>query len=195
MQKEKESMVGRRLYALIIDTLLLIVVGFLVLYIVCKIFNNVTDLNEVVQRFNENYKLYKENPTDQLRHMLQIDQTYIIKMWFFIIVITLFISGLIVYLIIPLILQKGLTLGKKIAKIVIITDKNKYIPFYLLILRQILAIIINVILGVFTIGIVPLINLLVCILQKDNKCIYDLICKTEVIDGKLPIEIVNALNK
>ena len=88
MQKEKESMVGRRLYALIIDTLLLIVVGFLVLYIVCKIFNNVTDLNEVVQRFNENYKLYKENPTDQLRHMLQIDQTYIIKMWFFIIVIT-----------------------------------------------------------------------------------------------------------
>ena len=75
------------------------------------------------------------------------------------------------------------------------TNKNKYIPFYLLILRQILAIIINVILGVFTIGIVPLINLLVCILQKDNKCIYDLICKTEVIDGKLPIEIVNALNK
>ena len=49
-------------------------------------------------------------------------------MWFFIIVITLFISGLIVYLIIPLILQKGQTLGKKIAKIVIITDKNKYIP-------------------------------------------------------------------
>ena len=47
----------------------------------------------------------------------------------------------------------------------------------------------------FTIGIVPLINLLVCIFQKDNKCIYDLICKTEVIDGKLPIEIVNALNK
>ena len=73
--------------------------------------------------------------------------------------------------------------------------QTKYIPFYLLILRQILAIIINVILGVFTIGIVPLINLLVCILQKDNKCIYDLICKTEVIDGKLPIEIVNALNK
>ena len=34
MQKEKESMVGRRLYALIIDTLLLIVVGFLLLYIV-----------------------------------------------------------------------------------------------------------------------------------------------------------------
>ena len=57
--------------------------------------------------------------------------------------------------------------------------------------RYLLSIILNVYLTLFTIGIIPLVNLLVAIGQKDNKSINDLICQTKVVDNKIPLEIQN----
>ena len=102
---------------------------------------------------------------------------------------TLVITGAITELILPLCIRKGRTIGKCIMKLYIVNGKLEYISWYMLILRQTVYIITNVLLGVFTIGIVPLLNLLVAILTRGNQTLYDLASRSYVIDGKIPVEV------
>ena len=101
----------------------------------------------------------------------------------------LLFSSLVTYIIIPLIFKNGKTLGKFASKLNVVSDNYEYASWYKIIIRSILSIIFNIYLAIFSLGMVPLFSLLIAISSKDNKAIPDFICKTIVVDAKIPIEV------
>jgi uncharacterized RDD family membrane protein YckC len=90
------------------------------------------------------------------------------------------ISLIITYFIIPLIFASKATLGKKAFHLVIyqqdqLLSKKKYY------LEQILYVLINVILGIGTLGIIWIGGIIAMVITKDNQSIVDLIFKRKLI--------------
>lgn len=102
---------------------------------------------------------------------------------------SVFLGSLVVFIILPLCLRKGRTLGKMTMKLFVVDTKYNYIKWYVLIPRQLLYIILNIYLGIITLGIMPLVNLVVAILTRENQTIYDLICHSCIADGRIPLEV------
>lgn len=102
---------------------------------------------------------------------------------------SVFLGSLVVFIILPLCLRKGRTLGKMTMKLFVVDTKYNYIKWYILIPRQLLYIILNIYLGIITLGIMPLVNLVVAILTRENQTIYDLICHSCIADGRIPLEV------
>ena len=225
---KKESMIGRRLYAWIIDTILFLVIVFFIDGLISTpIMNKTTNIESVLDSYTINsdiyndlqdeYELYiydekgnrivNENISDEaisqfnkdervieVTEKLYSEQKQLVSTLVIRISLSILVSSSLVYLIIPLIFTKGRTLGKLVAKIVIINKNDEYITWYHLLARNGLNIIFNIYLAIITMGMMPIVNLVISIGQKDNKTIYDLICKTRVIDGSLPIEITTKIN-
>lgn len=221
---KKESMVGRRLYAWILDTLLLVILTFILDGLVSiPIINKVTNIEEVSASYLDNSKefesiqdeykiyiydsnnnrVYNNQTTEEvknaflnderiikLKEELVLEQEYIVINFIERLSLSILFGSLIVYIIIPLILRNGKTIGKLGAKLNVISDNNEYASWYKIVIRYILSIICNIYLAIITLGIVPLISLLVSINHKDNKAIPDIISKTIVIDGKIPFEVM-----
>ena len=221
---KKESMIGRRLYAWIIDTLILFVLVFLVDGLVSvKAFNAWTDIQQVSESYidhsnqynliqdeyniyiydGENNRVYNENINEEtktaflndarileLNEKLISEQEYILQNFILRISFSIFIGSLLVYIILPLCLKGGRTIGKTAAKLYVLDDSLNKKKWYMIMIRYFISIIFNVYLALFTMGIIPLINLLIAINHKDNKSIPDLICKTVIVDGKLPIDLL-----
>ena len=97
-------------------------------------------------------------------------------------------GSLITYIFIPLILKRGRTVGKFIAKLALIKNEM-YAKWYEVILRYLLSIVFNIYLAILSLGIIPLVNLVYAINQKDNKTLYDLILNITIEDNKVPLEI------
>ena len=193
---KKESMIGRRLYAWIIDTFLLcILVFFIDGFISTPIMNNTTDIQNVVESYSNNSDIYSnlqdeyhfyyydgndnriqnENITDEMKEAflndprviditdkLYKEQGILLKTLIIKISLSIFVGAAIVYLVLPLFFKKGRTLGKLIAKLVLVKNNN-YISWYQGLLRNFLSIIFNIYLAIVTMGILPLINLIIAI--------------------------------
>lgn len=220
---KKESMVGRRLYAWILDTLLLVVLAFVFDgLLTIPIINNITKIEEISASYLDNSKafeniqdeyniyiydeannrIYNNNVTEEikdaflnderiinLKEEMAKEQEYIVKNFIFRICLSILFSSLVTYIIIPLIFKNGKTLGKFASKLNVVSDNYEYASWYKIIIRSILSIIFNIYLAIFSLGMVPLFSLLIAISSKDNKAIPDFICKTIVVDAKIPIEV------
>ncbi len=215
---KNESMVGRRLYAWMIDALILFVLVFVFDWLVSTpLMNNVTDILEVKEEYiklakdyeviqdeygiyyydSENNRIYNNEVTEEVKNKFLSDQrildlnkllvekqNYIIINFIIKIAISLLLASIIIYIILPLVLSKGRTLGKLAAKLYVVNDDNSYAKWYKILIRYILNIIFNVYLALASLGIIPLISLIVSINQKQNKALPDLICKTIVVDSR-----------
>lgn len=211
-------MVGRRLYAWMIDALILFVLVFVFDWLVSTpLMNNVTEILEVKAEYiklakdyeviqdeygiyyydSENNRIYNNEVTEEVKNKFLTDQrildlndrlvekqNYIILNFIIKIAISLFLASIIIYIIIPLSLSKGRTLGKLAAKLYVVNDDSSYAKWYKILIRYILNIIFNVYLALASLGIIPLISLIVSINQKQNKALPDLICKTIVVDSR-----------
>lgn len=211
-------MVGRRLYAWMIDALILFVLVFVFDWLVSTpLMNNVTEILEVKAEYiklakdyeviqdeygiyyydSENNRIYNNEVTEEVKNKFLTDQrildlndrlvekqNYIILNFIIKIAISLLLSSIIIYIIIPLSLSKGRTLGKLAAKLYVVNDDSSYAKWYKILIRYILNIIFNVYLALASLGIIPLISLIISINQKQNKALPDLICKTIVVDSR-----------
>ena len=223
MEEKVESQVGRRLFAMMVDLLLMSIISFFLFgLVVHPIVSNIQSYNQVItiykddnQKYNDiqdeygifyydenNTRIENKSVSEEIKNCFLNDeriielsdriideQHQILKYIVLEATLTIFVSSFIVFYIVPLLLRKGRTLGKYILKLYVINYKFEYVKWYALLLRQFLYIIINVILGIFTLGIMPLVSLLICILSKKNQTLYDLAAKTYVIDGKIPLEV------
>ena len=218
---KKESMIGRRLYAWIIDTFLLFVFVFFIDGLISTpIMENTTNINEVLysyiinsneyNKLQDEYEIYiyegenrvlNENLTDEERkeylndervievtNKLYEEQKILLKTLIVRISLSILVGSLITYVIIPLLIKRGRTIGKLIAKLALVKNET-YAKWYEVILRYLLSIVFNIYLAIISLGIVPLINLLIAINNKDNKAIYDIFLNTTIEDNKVPLEI------
>lgn len=222
---KKESMIGRRLYAWLFDTMILLLLAFFFEgFVNGPMIQGLPEVQETLVSYEnhweeyrtlqdeydvyvydaDNNRVYNQGITEEglnafknneevkvLSEKIYKEQNILINYLVIRICLDLAFSSVIVYLIIPLIAKQGRTIGKLIAKLAIADNNNEYAKWYLVGARYLLSIILNVYLTLFTIGIVPLVNLLISIGQKDNKSINDLICQTKVVDNKIPLEIQN----
>ena len=216
----KESMVGRRLYAKMIDIFILFILVFLFDGFVSQPVNkSITNIEEITLSFNENTKAYEkiqdeyniyiydengnrnynEGVTEETKYLFLNDsrvlelktliarqQKDIILNFVLRIVISIFIPAFLLYGIVPIFLKEGKTIGRLVAKLIVIENKGKPIGWLKTLLRALVSIVINIYLAIVTLGIVPLISLIISIIVKDNKSIVDFISGTKVIDGKIP---------
>lgn len=218
---KKESMIGRRLYAWIIDTFLLFVFVFFIDGLISTpIMEKTTNINEVLDSYiinsneynklQDEYEIYiyegenrvlNENLTDEERkeylndervievtNKLYEEQKILLKTLIVRISLSILVGSLITYVIIPLLIKRGRTIGKLIAKLALVKNET-YAKWYEVILRYLLSIVFNIYLAIISLGIIPLINLIIAINNKDNKAIYDLILNTTIEDNKVPLEI------
>lgn len=223
MEEKVESQVGRRLFSMMIDTLLLIVItffmfGLVVHPITCSItsynqlesnyridskeYNDIQDEYGIFYYDENNKRIENKDISEEVKEKFLNDeriislsakiiaeQEQILRYFILEALCGITISSLLVFLAVPLCLRKGRTLGKFILKLYVVNYDFHYVRWYSLLLRQVLYTIINVLLGIISFGIVPLVCLLVSILTSKNQTPYDLIAHTYVIDGKIPLEV------
>ena len=226
---KKESMIGRRLYAWLIDTLLLLVFVFFIDGLVSTpIMNNNTDIEQVLDSYVINSDIYNDLQDEygfyiydvsgnrivnediseedinkfsnddrviEITSKLYEEQKKLVITLGVRISLSILVASSLVYLLIPLIVGKGRTFGKLIAKVVLVNKNNDYAVWYQVLARYSLSIIFNIYLSIISLGIVPLINLIYAINQKDNKTFYDLICNTTIENGVIPLEVVNKIKE
>ena len=220
---KKESMIGRRLYAWIIDTFLFFALLFFVDGLISTpIMNKTTDIEKVLDSYvinsdiyndlQDEYELYiyvdnervlnesiseekkqeflNDSRVVEITNTLYYEQTILLKTMIVRLSLSILAVSLITYVILPLLFKRGRTLGKVIAKLSL-NKNNEYAKWYLVVLRYLLSIVFNVYLAIISLGIIPLINLVLAINQKENRAIYDMILGINVEDNKIPIEIAN----
>ena len=129
-----------------------------------------------------------------LREVIQKESFDLIVSFAVRVAISMFVAAFITFFVLPLCLRRGRTLGKLIAKLNIVSKDYSYITWYKLLLRFLISTITNIYLFVLTLGIVPLIILVITINQKENQSLYDLATRTYVIDGKIPAHILKEQN-
>lgn len=228
MEKKKmESMIGRRLIAVLIDILLLTILCFFANgFISQPILNNTTDIVEVREDYIDSSKQYNdiqdeygiyyydengnrhynEDVSEETKNEFLSDeriislkdemldqQKYILQIFALEVLISVSIGSIIVFIILPLILRKGRTLGKMALKLEIVDMELNSTSSLIILARYILAIIINIYLGIISIGIIPLINLIVAIATYKNQVIYDLLLKTQVVSDVIPPDVCNEI--
>jgi hypothetical protein len=216
-------MIGRRLYAWIIDTFLFLVLLFFVDGLIATpIMNKTTNIEKVLDSYvinsdiyndlQDEYELYiyvdnqrvqnesiseevkqdflNDSRVIEITNTLYYEQTILLKTMIVRLSLSILAVSLIVYILFPLLFNRGRTLGKVIAKLSL-NKNNEYAKWYLVAIRYLLSIIFNIYLAIISLGIIPLINLLLAINHRENRAIYDMILGINVEDNKLPIEIIN----
>lgn len=221
--EKKESLIGRRLIAMMVDWLLFTVIAFFCFgLIVHPVTTQVTDYNQIVVEYQQldqdycaiqdEYGIYYydekeqrvENPavSEEVKQQFLNDarivalkediiasQKRILAFAAGEIATAAFLGSVVVFLLLPLCLRYGRTLGKTAMKLFVVDTEYAYIKWYIFIPRQLLYIVFNVYFGILTLGIVPLLNLVVAILTRKNQTVYDLICRTCIADGRIPLEV------
>lgn len=221
---KKESMIGRRLYAFVIDAFIFIALTFLIDGLVSTPINKaVTNIEQVYESFNIHndryndlsvqYGIYFEDANgdlkfnekvtaeqenaffadpevQELRTLLESESSELIINFVVRVIISMTVTSFIVFYVVPLCIRRGRTVGKLIAKLNIVSKDYSYITWYKLLLRYLVSTITNIFLFIGTLGIVPLILLIVTINSKENQNIYDKLVGVYVIDGKIPANIL-----
>ena len=150
------------------------------------IYNQVTD--EIKNAFLNDSRIIQL--TKEMQYEARYVSTYTMLGCFY----SILCSSSLIFIIIPLCI-KTKTIGRLCMKLTMIKGKEKKIlPWYLVIIRGVVFILLDVILGVLTLGIIPLVDLLVAILSKDNRSIVDFISFSRVIDGVIPLEFIESVD-
>jgi uncharacterized RDD family membrane protein YckC len=106
--------------------------------------------------------------------------------------ISMFIGGIINYIIIPLILKNGQTLGKKLLQIYVVNLRGDYhVKWVQSLVRGISIVVIEIELGIVSFGVIPLVSLLVSAFNSKGQSLHDLICSTTVVDMTLGPDMTN----
>ena len=100
--------------------------------------------------------------------------------------ISFVIGGAIVYFVIPLILKNGQTLSKKLLQLQVVSINEDYrLRPIKLVCRSLVLLFVEMILGIFTFGILPLLSFIAVIMSKKSLSIHDFITGTTVVDSTL----------
>lgn len=125
----------------------------------------------------------------ELTKTIQSEAMYVFQYTMLGCLYSLLCSSFIAFILLPLCLRTK-TLGRLCMKLTLIKGKEKkMLPFYFVLLRGVTYIIVDVLLGILSLGIVPLIDLLVAILSKENQSIVDKLSNCRVVEGSIPIEV------
>lgn len=104
--------------------------------------------------------------------------------------IALFLATMVALFILPLIFKEGRTLGKLILKVAVRNKDDSDIKWYKVMLRWLFQLVFEILLGVLTLLITPLMSLICTALTRENYSLTDLVCKTRVIQD-LPVTRAN----
>lgn len=125
-----------------------------------------------------------------LKEIMASEQSVLRKIIVSKLILGLSAGCLVVYVILPLCLRKGRTFGKLVFKLVIVDSKHRYAPWYLIVPRYLIYIIVNIFGGLCSFALIPLANLILAIINKKNRAVYDLIFRLEVVEGRVPLEVL-----
>ncbi len=151
------------------------------------IYNTVTD--EIKNAFLNDTRVI------ELTKTIQDEAMYVFKYTMLGCLYSLLCSSSIAFILLPLCLRTK-TLGRLCMKLTLIKGKEKKtLPFYLVILRGVIYIIIDVLLGILSLGIIPLIDLIVAVLSKENRSIVDKLSDCRVVEGSIPIEVNDSITE
>ncbi len=132
------------------------------------------------EQFNEAYKIFIKNPRLVFLH----NEIYKIRL--ITLLIPVIVSFIIVFLLIPIILKNGQTIGKKAMHIKIISKKGDGVVTNIqTIFRFFIDLIVMMLLSVLIYGIPLIVNLAMIILMKNRDSIEDILCSTLCIDNAL----------
>ena len=96
---------------------------------------------------------------------------------------SLILGGLIYYIVIPLCLKNGQTLGKKLLQLYVVSLTGDYrIRPMKLITRNLFLLVGEILLCVITFGLVPFISLIVAAVNKKGQSLHDFIVQSTVVD-------------
>ncbi len=132
------------------------------------------------EQFNEAYTIFIKNPRLLFLYS-EINKIKIISL-----LIPVIVSLIIVFLLIPLILKNGQTIGKKAMHIKIISKKGDGVVTNIqTIFRFFIDLIVMMLLSVLIYGLPLIVNLAMIILMKNRDSIEDILCSTLCIDNAL----------
>lgn len=93
------------------------------------------------------------------------------------------IGAVINYIVIPLILKNGQTLGKKLLQLYVISLNGDYhCTWVKLVFRSIIFILGEILLGVISLGIIPVLSLVFACINKKEQSLHDVIVGTTIAD-------------
>lgn len=227
MLKNSENakpMVGRRILAFTVDTLLFLFLTFFAYgFVGSEIVKRTTNASEVSTEYQADSRAYEElqeeygiyyydanstrtynsNVTEEdkqafladerviaLSEKIGNEQNQILGFFFIGLAYAVGLTCLIENIALPLIFRKGRTVGKLIMRLAVIDkDEKKYLPWWKVIVRYSVYSVLNSFLGIATVGLLPVANLVVAILTKDNRSIHDLIAGSRVVDSTIPLSL------
>lgn len=100
--------------------------------------------------------------------------------------ISFVLGGAIVYFVVPLILKNGRTFSKKLLQLQVVSINEDYhLRPVKLVCRSLILLFIEMILGILTFGILPLVSFISVIMSKKSLSLHDFIVGTVVIDSTL----------
>lgn len=100
--------------------------------------------------------------------------------------ISFVLGGAIVYFVVPLILKNGQTFSKKLLQLQVVSINEDYhLRPVKLVCRSLILLFIEMILGILTFGILPLVSFISVIMSKKSLSLHDLIVGTVVVDSTL----------
>lgn len=100
--------------------------------------------------------------------------------------ISFVLGGAIVYFVVPLILKNGRTFSKKLLQLQVVSINEDYhLRPVKLVCRSLILLFIEMILGILTFGILPLVSFISVIMSKKSLSLHDLIVGTVVVDSTL----------
>lgn len=100
--------------------------------------------------------------------------------------ISFVLGGAIVYFVVPLILKKGRTFSKKLLQLQVVSINEDYhLRPVKLVCRSLILLFIEMILGILTFGILPLVSFISVIMSKKSLSLHDFIVGTVVVDSTL----------
>ena len=212
MKKDKIFLILRRMFAAIIDIGIIFMASMmLVIFVAEPIAEMTINISEVrkeyegkcleyeIHYYDEEFKQYLENPdvTEEQMNAFNSDQRVmeLSQLQNGLAVIELYgsasLASIIFYIIIPLMNNRGSTLGKRFMTLAVVDDNKEYVSKKKRILRGTSYFLINIIGGMISNGLFIIASLAVSIINKDGKSIHDLIAKTNVIHMNSKYDIVS----
>ena len=100
--------------------------------------------------------------------------------------ISFVLGGAIVYFVVPLILQNGRTFSKKLLQLQVVSINEDYhLRPVKLVCRSLILLFIEMVLGILTFGILPLVSFISVVMSKKSLSLHDFIVGTVVVDSTL----------
>lgn len=189
----------KRFFAAFIDVCLTLILTLFVYFIVVEpIFERTTEINQYREQYNEKYEeygvmiwseewqSYVNNPDATEEQKEAFNNDPIVKELYEKInsivyrefTVSCTISTALIFILVPMISKKGTTVGKKALGLIVVSTKKEELKKTQVLVREISFILIELVGGLITYGIIPLVSLILIIINK--KSLHDYLSKTNV---------------